>query len=140
MTDYDFYKNIGICPDCRKRESEPNRVFCFECAEKRKRRSALHYVPRSINTTAEKRKKDGICVQCGQRKAMKNRVRCGICLEKNRMKQWERRGKPIARNERKEYGACYICGAESEDILCERCRKRASRNIIIGRMRQKLEG
>ena len=36
--DYDFYKKIGICPDCRKNPAVPNRVFCDDCAEKRRER------------------------------------------------------------------------------------------------------
>ena len=35
--DYDFYKKIGICPDCRKNPAVSNRVFCDDCAEKKKR-------------------------------------------------------------------------------------------------------
>ena len=131
--DYDFYKKIGICPDCRKNSAVPNRVFCDDCAGKRRERYRNSEKKKRVgNKTVQERKKKGICTQCGNWPAAPGRTKCKLCLSKNAEAQRIKRNSYITRSERPSYGMCYICGNKGlhdGTSLCEECYERASRNI-----------
>lgn len=105
--DYDFYKKIGICPDCRKNPAVPNRVFCDDCAEKRRERYRNSEKKKRVgNKTVQERKKKGICTQCGKWSAAQGRTKCKLCLSKNAEAQRIKRNSYITRSERPSYGMC----------------------------------
>lgn len=121
---------------CRMEVAEPGKALCIECAEKQRIRDRK----RSETISDEKRKElyrrnsergrkryaerktAGICVDCGKHKAVHGKVRCYDCLANGRRRSRKRRGNDIPRNERTEYGLCYICGkpvCEESGNLCK---------------------
>ena len=125
-----------ICRQCRNEDAEPNRLLCWDCAEKARQRGQAY----RSNMTADEREKQkvynriysknrrinriekGICIRCGQRK-----MRFGIqlCIDCHiRLKRYKESKKPdtLLRNERPDYGLCYICGnpSASDKKLCEK--------------------
>lgn len=138
MTEYESYKSIGICPQCRKHEAEPNHVLCYECLdEKRQKWRNSEHKKRKVNSTIEKRKESGICTRCGKRDASDGKLKCRFCLAKERNKQRERRNTTIPRCERTVYGYCYICGKTcyKDSKLCKEHYDKAVNNVTKGRMK-----
>ena len=88
--DYEYYKKHGVCVWCQRREAEPGKILCYECAEKDRKRAHDKYYAnhekslknnrRGYARRREKRKALGICTRCGSRKAMPGHT---LCLECN---------------------------------------------------------
>lgn len=97
MTDYEFFKQRGICPVCRAAALAPGRAACEDClaAERRRnarRRAALTeeqratYNARQRQNTAKmraRRKVAGLCLDCGK-PAEPERVLCLGCKAKRK--------------------------------------------------------
>lgn len=76
MTDYEFYKSIGICPKCKKKKAFYNKVFCEECLEKIQNGNDKYRKPKSKEydrkyaarrkEKREERKRKGLCIRCGK--------------------------------------------------------------------------
>lgn len=129
--DYDFYKSIGICVRCCKRQAEPNMIMCIECAdreaERRRRDKADNAKLLSERDKDMQRyyalKKSGICTYCKHEKAIDGKTKCYNCLAKIRSKRNARKG-DIVRSEYISYGKCYTCGKEpvkENQGVCEAC-------------------
>lgn len=127
--DYDFYKSIGICIRCHKKNSEPNRIMCFECAEREREKDRIKY-ERNIETIKHRDsnkyyelKLMGICTYCKHEKAVPGKTKCKKCIAKIRCRR-NRNRHDISRSERRSYGICYICGNNaviSGKGVCEDC-------------------
>ena len=146
---YLWYKEMGICVQCRRERAAPGRTRCEECAAVEAERAAerREKMPierkeevKHINYTRriEKRReraKNGLCATCG--KPYPESTPFGQCREcrNKRNKMLARYRDPIIRSERPAYGMCYICGKPleegAESTLCRKCleiRKRTGGN------------
>lgn len=84
-SNYQFYKQRGICPYCKKEKPEPGKVACADCAEKMRNYIANLSPERAAERRAKKRKNskerynrrkaEGLCVDCGK-PAYNGGVRC----------------------------------------------------------------
>lgn len=141
---YLYYKKHGICPQCGKNKSAPNRVRCEEClaknAESRKRRfdnSTQEQKEKEkkshrmyLKSRRERMKKEGLCVWCGK-PVTRNSVFCIDCKIKNQ-KNNEKRKCSIDRAERPLYGMCYRCGKKelvSGKKLCQKCLEASMKSL-----------
>lgn len=124
----DIYKENGICVVCGKRMAEPNRVQCYKCLERdRKRKEELRKsgidnreeVNKSHRKLYAKRKELGICTRCGMRKATNGTV-CLDCFVKRKK---QRKKATIERAEMPSYGMCYFCGGSILEgkRVCKKC-------------------
>lgn len=130
----EWLKSRGFCVDCGKNKAEPNRVRCFECAEKANRRSSAKY-HENIEARREQskqryqeRKDQGICVRCS-RPAEKGKVMCSVCLAQQRIKDEKKRRENglLPMWMRGDGYHCAICGKDTSkagDKLCPVCLER----------------
>lgn len=132
MTDYDFYKSIGICPKCKKRTSAKGRVRCEICLAKQAENTARYrekhgQSPTQYESTKKlraKRRAEGKCYWCG--KPSINGWSCIDCY----IKEKRRHKSEIPRTERPEHGMCYVCGAEiTSGTFCDKCKETVTRNV-----------
>ena len=84
---YEWYKDHGICPGCRKAWADPGKVYCGPCYRKRQysnERSDPGRVKRNAYDKERKArlKAEGICVGCGKKPAMEGRLKCQKCQTK----------------------------------------------------------
>ena len=82
---YNWYKENGICVDCRKVFSIPGRVRCKACADKNAKkqqlkRDKLIIYKRNLRMS---RIEAGLCVQCGKKPPLEGRRLCKRCNEMN---------------------------------------------------------
>lgn len=84
---YHWYRDHGICFECKRRDAEPGRMLCAACKRERALR-AEHRDPGGEKRKAYLReryarlKAEGLCVDCGRRKAQEGHVHCARCLKK----------------------------------------------------------
>lgn len=138
---YVWLKEHHVCVGCGHEDAEPNRVYCFECAEKRNAKYRKIY-QESREEEKEKarkrckklyyeRKEKGICTKCGKRKVyVKSTIYCMECyLKENR--RLKRYCNGIPKSERPNYGLCYTCGKRElySASLCTECYERQSKNM-----------
>ena len=97
MSDYQFFKSHGICPQCGKEKAAPGRVCCLNCLDKQNIRKLERWdsmteeqkeqvrsrVRQSGKTLYKQRKAAGLCVRCGK-PAQQGHVRCSECNIKHR--------------------------------------------------------
>lgn len=135
--EYHFYKSIGICTRCHKKQAEPNKVLCMECADadnercRNKRLEKLEYKRKSDLEKYKKLKEDGICTYCKKRKSESGKTKCGYCLAKLRNKRQISKN-DILRSERVSYGICYICGKNQtmeNKGVCPKCYETRMKSI-----------
>ena len=126
-------KLLGLCITCGHEQAEPNRVKCWECAERdrissekrRKDKEVRKQIAKADKSRYEKNKEGGICTHCGKKPKEKGLV-CISCYNKKRANQRrydDRHGitRGISRSERVSYGLCYMCGRKAIDgrSVCE---------------------
>ena len=116
----------GICRQCQSEEAEPGKQNCWDCAEKARkaeqaRRDAetagqrtvrLAYNHSYTRTRRESLKAAGLCTRCGKRKSQAGKSVCIDCRIVLRREREQRKPDTLLRNERPDYGLCYICGSE----------------------------
>jgi len=84
---YDWYKDSGICPRC-KRYCAPGKVYCEQCLKedvqrhKRKDPTGERKYQYDVERKAKLREQ-GICTKCGRGKAMPGIQMCRSCRQKN---------------------------------------------------------
>lgn len=98
--DRDFFKKLGVCPQCGKRVPAPGRGHCFECLDTFK---GYYYNHCEERTTYQKehldrrrelywnKKENGICVKCS--KPATHGLYCYECSVKVRRAEIRRREK-----------------------------------------------
>lgn len=143
MTDYQFYKRMGICGKCHRNPTKPNRGKCLECLEKEatarrnrlakenenERKQRLKKMKLYNQRSRDKAKADGKCVWCKKPLSAYSDCFCIDCRVKNQQKN-DRRKDGIERSERKLYGRCYICNEVADKgKLCLRCYENACNNL-----------
>lgn len=157
---YEFYKQRGICPYCKKEKSEPGKVACQNCIDKRKRR-AENMTPEErarrkarlreqCKARYEKKKAAGLCAMCGKVPPTPGRTYCQACAEQRKKYHYEptpeaaERYREMARTSnkaryegRKAAGLCTRCGepAAPGKTNCENCLRKMREN-----MRRRREG
>lgn len=143
MTDYQFYKGIGVCAKCGKNPPKPNRAKCFDCLEKEaqnrrnrllnetedERKQRLERMRLYNQRSRRKAKEDGKCINCKKPLSVNSECFCIDCRVKNQRKN-DRKKDGIDRSERKQYGRCYICNKVADKgRLCLDCYERACNNL-----------
>ena len=146
-TNYDRYKEKGICVRCGKDEAMINSYHCPDCAEKKAKYRAKQWLkikkdPKQLSKYCEyhreyykkivkRREEAGLCKKCGKRKPCHGKKQCVECLIKNRREIKKRREKKrkldIPRSEYQSNGLCYMCGQPwfEKHKLCEKHYKRS---------------
>lgn len=89
---YKWYKDRGICPQCKKMYCRPGKVYCDECGKKRRKATAARDNSAYCKERREKLKAQGLCVSCGKL-AVKGRVLCAACARRNAEAQQVRKMK-----------------------------------------------
>ena len=119
MSDYQFFKSRGICPQCGKEKAAPGRVCCLNCLDKQNIRRLVRWdsmteeqkeqvrsrVRQSGKALYKQRKAAGLCVRCGK-PAQKGYVRCYECNIKNTNCTRRRRNRKLSA---KAPGICCWC-------------------------------
>lgn len=88
MTDYAYYKSIGICPDCGKREAEPGKVHCKICAEQRNANAKTHRerFNKAWQDFNSHRRENHLCRVCG--KPTGGAVYCADCVKIRKIRRF----------------------------------------------------
>lgn len=135
----DYYKSRGICINCRKEQAEPNRVLCWECAEKDRNRTRTYDKERKAKYN--KRKKElcdafGVCTTCMKADKYKGK-QCISCYLKRKRKYKDRiiEQDKLPRELWDEFDRCMICGGERAEgsKLCKTHLEVARRNASNAR-------
>lgn len=153
-SNYQFYKQRGICPYCKKEKPEPGKVACRSCIDKQKHR-AENMTPeerarkkartRELVKLRYKQKKDtGICVMCGKVPATPGRTYCAKCAEQRKKyyyvptpetaekyRETARTYNKARYERRKAAGLCTRCGAPAAPgkTNCEECLRNMRENM-----------
>lgn len=114
--DREFYKDLGICPVCRKNRLFGDEKSCLECKANETNYKALKrednrieynlYMKSYNKRIYEERKKIGVCTTCGKRKSEKGFATCDTCRMKRLNKRRIKNYNPLTRYER---GLCRFC-------------------------------
>jgi NMD protein affecting ribosome stability and mRNA decay len=74
-------KAMGICPKCRKRPAENNKVCCSICAAKN-RKASKKYQKKHGSLTHDTFYCNGLCWRCGKAPHMEGKKLCSDCYAK----------------------------------------------------------
>ena len=153
-SNYQFYKQRGICPYCKKEKPEPGKVSCQHCIDKQKH-WAENMTPEArarkkartrelAKLRYERKKAAGVCVQCGKVQPTPGRTYCAKCAEQRKKyyyvptpetaEQYRETARAYnkARYERrKAAGLCTRCGepAAPGKTNCENCLRKMRENM-----------
>lgn len=153
-SNYQFYKQRGICPYCKKEKPEPGKVACRSCIDKQKHwaenmtpeeRARKKARTRELAKLRYKKKKAaGVCAQCGKVPPTPGRTYCEKCAEQRKKyyyvptpetaEQYRETARAYnkARYERrKAAGLCTRCGepAAPGKTNCENCLRKMRENM-----------
>ena len=88
-----FFRSIGICPECGKNELMGQEKVCIECHAKRQtwnehnRKPLSEEQKKKMRDRGKQRHKErielGLCTKCGIIKANPGKKKCGRCLIKD---------------------------------------------------------
>lgn len=99
----EWYRENGICPDCRQEKLYGQEKICILCKAKlyeakQKHKPTEEQQMKYRNNFKEQqrnlyklRTEQGVCTRCGKFKAAFGKKKCEICLEKDRLAQIKRR-------------------------------------------------
>lgn len=103
MTDYQFYKRMGICPQCKKNKIMGSESHCPECRAYQADLMAKIYKENRNNIRERKRlaekeiltyrRNNGLCYKCGKQLINLDYKSCKRCRE--RIKAYKLRVKSI---------------------------------------------
>ena len=93
-----YCRENGICYNCQKRESLPNKKLCSICRAKLNRKNREYYAKNNIGLTKEEKIEKGICIWCdnpvkdGKKICEAHYEKCIKNLEKGRKpnEEWRR--------------------------------------------------
>ena len=93
-----YCRENGICYNCKKRESLPNKKLCSICREKLNRKNREYYAKNKIGLTKDEKIETGICIWCdnpakdGKKICESHYKKCIENLEKRRKpnEEWRR--------------------------------------------------
>lgn len=93
-----YCRENGICYNCKKRESLPNKKLCSICREKLNRKNMEYYAKNKIGLTKDEKIEKGICIWCdnpakdGKKICELHYKKCIENLEKRRKpnEEWRR--------------------------------------------------
>ena len=153
-SDYEFYKQRGICPYCKREKPEPGKVACRSCIDKQKHwaenmtpeeRERKKARTRELAKLRYKKKKDaGICAMCGKVPPTPGRTYCAKCAERRkkyhypktpeaaeRYREMVRTSNKARYERRKAAGLCTRCGepAAPGKTNCEDCLRKMRENM-----------
>lgn len=91
--EYDFYKSIGVCVDCKNEPAYGKQVVCVVCAVKRQDTQHKYYLAHKEAIRAreneqkrikyKERKEKELCPKCGKKKVTPGYKTCTLCRYKN---------------------------------------------------------
>ena len=147
---YEFYKQRGICPYCKRERSAPGKVACQNCIDKQKRQTE-NMTPEErekrkaqCKARYQKKKAAGLCTMCGKVPPTPGRTYCAKCAEQRKKYHYtpdpetvekykaSSRASGKARYERrKAAGLCTRCGkpAVPGKTHCEDCLRKMRENM-----------
>lgn len=153
-SNYEFYKQRGICPYCKKEKPAPGKVACQHCIDKQKRwkenmtpeeRERKKARARELVKLRYQKKKDaGICVMCGKVPAAPGRTYCEKCAEQRKKYHYAQKPETVGKykvtarasgkaryERRKAAGLCTRCGkpAAPGKTNCEECLQKMRENM-----------
>ena len=147
-SDYEFYKEHGICVNCRHEKARHGKTLCWRCAanysdsEKSNRKPPSEEHKQYLKDRREQKRGNGVCVICGAEKATEGTTTCRRCREKAKRRAEERRRSrgvlPRSMMGTGEY--CYFCGKPTDGKkLCEDCYERCKSQMLYARTFKKKE-
>lgn len=98
MTDYQFYKGIGICVDCKKYRIFSGEARCPECRAyhanymikfRQKKDKQLEHEKRVLER--QKRRENGCCFRCGRKLTDLKYKTCEVC--RKRENAWQKKNR-----------------------------------------------
>ena len=105
MTDYQFYKRMGVCPSCRKNKIMGDEGHCPECkawfaehfAKKRaENKDAMNRQRKLLDRALyNKRKELGLCATCGAELIDRRFVTCRRCRERVKIYKARQKAKKL---------------------------------------------
>lgn len=156
MSNYQWYKSMGICPECGKRPSFGGFVHCEYCMEKlqvsqfvyRESRKEQYraYSRDSMKRRYHRLKEAGICVRCGKKPAIPGMTKCERCRridnERSSMRQRNRRESLDAGEkfrQKRAAGLCVFCGKPQAEgtAFCEEHLKTRRETIKVAKMKSR---
>lgn len=114
MTDYQFYKRMGVCPRC-KEKIDGKTILCKRCSEIANEYTKAH---RKMLVSI------GVCPVCRKEKLPEGRKQCELCRQKNYEIQ-----KTISEKKRRKYRKTFnkkqktLYKYLSIKGICTRCKK-----------------
>lgn len=137
----EYLRNLGLCPRCGKSKLFGDEKECPECtammyeinqrSRERRNITAMDYYRKDI----ARLKSEGLCRSCRKKKVAEGHTYCPDCLAKRREQGKEYRRKKnkvdLDRNERPNYGLCYICGEviDRQGRVCKKCAEKMTKNL-----------
>lgn len=133
---FNWYKDNGVCPICRKNSLFGDEKMCIECSAKRyaQRISRYNANPEKFKekdrieqkTKYQRRSDNGLCVYCGKVKSDEGYKTCSKCRNKLKIKKRIRDAKKGSKLDvKREWvmnGKCWFCGEPvyNHSKLCEK--------------------
>lgn len=121
MTDYQWYRQHGICTDCHSENALPGIAYCRCCKAQRieynrknweKQKEKRNPINRERNKSVYRQRKEaGLCTRCGKKKPETGKVKCSRCLRKDaQIHRKSARGRNVqSRYDKLSQGLCWTC-------------------------------
>ena len=136
MSEYQWYKQHGICVDCNRENALPGITYCRCCKARRieynrteweRHKERLIPINRERNKSLYwQRKEAGLCTRCGKNQPDTGKAKCTRCLRKDaQIHQKSARGKSVqSRYDWLSKGLCWTCGKNPHikgKKVCQSC-------------------
>lgn len=148
MTEYQWYKQHGICVDCNQENALPGITYCRCCKARRIEYNRTEWEKHKdrlipINREHKKslywqRKEAGLCTRCGKHPPETGKAKCTACLRKDaavHMRTAHRNG-VVSREQWAADKICFTCGkhpALPGKKLCQYCYSKTLATIANAR-------
>ena len=133
----EYFKSVGLCPQCGKYKLFNDEKMCLECKANRANTSYKNSLKESTKekhreyqkSVKEYRIENGLCTSCGDKNDTDGHT-CSKCRKSERLRYRIRYGFRDGRNYKrekwKELGLCSTCGDEREAgyNVCKKCHER----------------
>jgi len=147
---YYWFKEKKICVRCKSQKARPNKILCFDCADKQSKIDKNRYskytpiqkeefkkkVQYNFFKRYHKRRDNRQCVKCGKNLTVKykNNIWCTECRIKE-INKVHKKCYPngyLSKHEWGSFGLCSICGKRpfiNGKKLCQACYDKVVKNL-----------